>query len=329
MPRFPDQKEIERLYYEQLRKEWIVRREKRLSRNFKVFVSYSREDQVHVAPLLKLLEDKNIRHFLDEKKIEWGDSIPGTIESEMEKATHLLFCLSPRSHKSKWCIREYELVLDKDVKRLVFMLQENYLPPSYAKAELATDDIRKAEEYFSRVFVDEDEVQFFLDNDLFKNFAKLASFVRDPDYEHSWTLDEQVKSKSWVFQRSVFMDSAPSHPIFELIKIGVDDFSSDPVLDLEYGLKIYQTITKLYILKYVRNYRAVMVHKPGRGNALELDQTTKYYTEEDVPLNHFDKFETPEAGDTRYWGWGMSEDFWAAIIRRLVERMAKTGGSTS
>ncbi len=328
MPRFPDQKELQALYYEQLRNEWVARREKRLARNFKVFVSYSRADRELVAPLLRLLEEKGIRYFVDEENIEWGDSIPITIESQMEESTHLLYCLSPRSHRSEWCNREYELALKKGVIRLVYILEKDYLPPSFAEAELATNDIRVADQFFSRIFVDDDEVQFFLDNDLFKNYAQLASFVRGADFEYTWTLDERAKSKSLVFRTMGFGETAPTHSIFELTRIGVYDFDGEPGLDLEYGSKIYQTVTVNYILKYVKHYQAVMVHKAGRRNALELDRTTYYHTEEDVPFYHFDKFETAEAGEARYWGWKMSADFWATVVRRLIERMPTTDGPT-
>ena len=67
-----------------------------------VFISYSRIDKEFARRLLRKLAKIGINCFLDEKNIEWGNSISDTISGALKECAAVIVIISPASLKSAW-----------------------------------------------------------------------------------------------------------------------------------------------------------------------------------------------------------------------------------
>lgn len=73
---------------------------------FDVFVSYSRKDEAVVLELAQRLQDEGVRVWLDQWKIQIGDSIPAKIEYGLKHSRLLLLCISAHALGADWVTLE-------------------------------------------------------------------------------------------------------------------------------------------------------------------------------------------------------------------------------
>ena len=98
----------------------------------KVFISYSHIDKGIVEQIISFFKDNNIRYFLDEKDINWGDNIKKKINDEISKdITHELVIISPASVKSQWVAYEIGFASAKGVTILPYLTHPSIDIPSF------------------------------------------------------------------------------------------------------------------------------------------------------------------------------------------------------
>ncbi len=68
----------------------------------KVFVSYSHDDQAEAAKVTEVLTELGVDHFLDSKRIRWGDKITSSVDRALDECLAILVILSPASLESPW-----------------------------------------------------------------------------------------------------------------------------------------------------------------------------------------------------------------------------------
>ncbi len=82
---------------------------------FDVFLSYSTQDRTLVQELSQMLDQANLRVWIDEEQIEYGRNILDGIEEGLAQSRFLFACLSPSFATSKWCQTEYRALLKKEI----------------------------------------------------------------------------------------------------------------------------------------------------------------------------------------------------------------------
>jgi hypothetical protein len=75
------------------------------------FVSYSKQDKPAVRRLCKALEQVEIRTWIDDRAITVGEPIPTELAKGIRGSDYFVFCMTPRSVKSPWCLQELDLAL--------------------------------------------------------------------------------------------------------------------------------------------------------------------------------------------------------------------------
>lgn len=96
-----------------------------------VFISYSHIDREFVWQLKGVLDGAKIDYFLDQKDINWGDTITDKVEAALSKATHIIIVLSPASIKSNWVSYETGLAKGKGLILLPLLTHQSLEIPSY------------------------------------------------------------------------------------------------------------------------------------------------------------------------------------------------------
>jgi len=95
-----------------------------------LFISYSHEDKMIVGEIVKRLEDLEIKVFLDEKSIPWGEVIPETVGKALDNCVAILVVVSPDSVKSQWVAFETAFALCKEIPVLPLLTNSKIeLPP--------------------------------------------------------------------------------------------------------------------------------------------------------------------------------------------------------
>jgi hypothetical protein len=117
----------------------------------RIFISHSSTDKWVARQISTHLEERGLECFLDEKDIETGDSINGTIQENLGVCDELLLLLSPASLKSAWVLIELggAKALDKRLVPILLHVGPNDLPDVLSD-ELARD-INEIERYYDEV----------------------------------------------------------------------------------------------------------------------------------------------------------------------------------
>lgn len=129
-----------------------------------IFISYSHSDSEFVSKFSDRLYEAGIPHFRDTKSIKWGESIPKRIHQELEKATHLVICISPGSEQSQWVAYEMGYAKGKKVTLVPYLLHPKMKVPGFI------EDIK----YLSTI---DEETQFI------KSISSKLSYVLAMDKE--------------------------------------------------------------------------------------------------------------------------------------------------
>ena len=108
------------------------------SEDYLVFISHSSKDRWIARQMARLIEERDIRTFFDEKDFQGGDRIPETIKKNIKECEELLVLLSSASVQSDWV--KYEIAvawaLDKKLVPIVDKLSPEQMPvlPEQVKA---------------------------------------------------------------------------------------------------------------------------------------------------------------------------------------------------
>jgi len=100
--------------------------------------SHSSKDRWIARQMARLIEERDIRTFFDEKDFQGGDRIPETIKHNIKECKELLVLLSSASVQSDWV--KYEIAaawaLDKKFVPIVDKLSPEQMPvlPEQVKA---------------------------------------------------------------------------------------------------------------------------------------------------------------------------------------------------
>ncbi len=108
------------------------------STDYLVFISHSSKDRWIARQMARLIEERDIRTFFNEKDFQGGDRIPETIKKNIKECKELLVLLSSASVQSDWV--KYEIgaawVLRKRIVPIVDKLSPEQMPvlPEQVKA---------------------------------------------------------------------------------------------------------------------------------------------------------------------------------------------------
>jgi biotin carboxyl carrier protein len=123
----------------------------------KVFISYSQKDRRFVKVLSRALEQYSIEIWLDDHRLQIGDSLPHRITAAILDVDFVIVVISPNSIVSKWVYYEMSLTISREKKE-----KQNHLLPLLLHGVQLPDVIKH------RVFAD-----FRGANAMAKSFPKL------------------------------------------------------------------------------------------------------------------------------------------------------------
>ncbi len=84
---------------------------------YQVFICHASEDKTKIAsPLYEALEEREISTFIDNKVIEWGDSLVDTINHALYKAKLVVAVVSENSLGKSWPQKEINAVLASEIQ---------------------------------------------------------------------------------------------------------------------------------------------------------------------------------------------------------------------
>jgi len=84
---------------------------------YDVFISHASEDKEDIArPIYDACESLGITAFLDEKEIDWGDSLTEVLNHALGKSKFFLAILSDNSIDKKWPRREINTALARQIE---------------------------------------------------------------------------------------------------------------------------------------------------------------------------------------------------------------------
>ncbi len=93
---------------------------------YQVFICHASEDKEKIArPLYDAMLEEGLAVFLDEKEIEWGDSLVEKINKALVSSTVVVAVVSNNSIGKAWPEREIYSIIDREIKgksKLLFLL---------------------------------------------------------------------------------------------------------------------------------------------------------------------------------------------------------------
>jgi hypothetical protein len=116
-----------------------------------VFISYSRIDSEIADRIADVLSSLDIRYFLDQKDIDWGDTFALSIAEAIKNATHLIVIVSPASLKSEWVPYEIGQAKANSLSILPYLIHPSLDMPSYLNGIHYLLSLEKVREYFARI----------------------------------------------------------------------------------------------------------------------------------------------------------------------------------
>lgn len=117
----------------------------------KIFISHSSQDKWIAMRISEDLESRGIKTFLDEKDIETGEAINGSISKNLQECDEVLMLLSPPALNSQWVLIEIggARALEKRLIPILLHVSTNEMPQLLSK-HLARD-INDIDKYYDEV----------------------------------------------------------------------------------------------------------------------------------------------------------------------------------
>jgi RNA-directed DNA polymerase len=86
------------------------------SEEFEVFICHASEDKEEIArPLYESLTKESVNAFLDEKYLEWGDSLTEKINLALGRSKYVIAVLSENSINKAWPLKEINSTLAREI----------------------------------------------------------------------------------------------------------------------------------------------------------------------------------------------------------------------
>lgn len=87
-----------------------------MEREFDIFISHASEDKEDIArPIFEACEQLQIRAFLDQVHIQWGDSLTERINVALSKSQYVLAIFSQHSIEKNWPKKEFNTALSREI----------------------------------------------------------------------------------------------------------------------------------------------------------------------------------------------------------------------
>lgn len=155
---------------------------------YDVFISYSRKDSEIADRICGVLEDNDIKYFIDRSDISGGEEFSSVLIDAIEDSTVFLFLGSKNSYSSKWTSKELHFALNhKDRVAIIPYLIDGEPLPSDIEFKIADLNIRFGEEH---------PVESVLLNDIKTALEKMAPKDGKEDMRMVKSIIEQVLSSS-------------------------------------------------------------------------------------------------------------------------------------
>ncbi|MGD2026299.1 MAG: TIR domain-containing protein [Anaerolineales bacterium] len=84
--------------------------------DIKVFISYSHDWTEDAKYIAQVFETNNLQVWLDENQLRVGDKLNKEIINGIKNADYFIALLSSEYFSSPWCIKEFELAIEKGLK---------------------------------------------------------------------------------------------------------------------------------------------------------------------------------------------------------------------
>ena len=108
-----------------------MKRIMRLRRQQKIFISYNRNDEDILKPLITKLEEAKFEILIDRESIRSGDNIPMLL-MDMIKNADCVLCLGTRSSlESKWCKQEVEYAREMAIPYIPILTDSSLSLPGW------------------------------------------------------------------------------------------------------------------------------------------------------------------------------------------------------
>lgn len=82
---------------------------------YEFFISYSRKDINKIEPLIKILEHKGIKYFIDRQEIDYGASYANKIVEALFETEKVLFIWTENSDKADWVDKEIQYSINNRI----------------------------------------------------------------------------------------------------------------------------------------------------------------------------------------------------------------------
>jgi hypothetical protein len=303
----------------------------RTQTHFRVFVSYSHADHAVAEQITKRLDQRNIRYFVDEKSLAWGDRISDEVRKAIEDCTDYLLILSENSMASQWCAFEYGIASGNNKNTLIYLARGGLVVPPFASNSLATSDMQEIETRFSIDLIDIAAVDRFIVKILDDRTARLEEFQSAPEGtegREAWDApDRQAIEQARASQLEAYIqDYGTQREKSQLFRIEFEDEPLQKCVLLHYKSPGYPP--ERYELSYSPELIAVVVQP-------RMEQSEAVGVRDGTPSGdvHFCR-RAPSVEDQLHnrpvYGWEASRDFWEVTLHRLLARLpAKTHSTTT
>ena len=295
----------------------------RMQQDYGVFISYSHKDKNVARRLASFLAKRQIRHFLDEKTLRWGDRLGTALVEHMRELTHYVLILSRSSAKSRWCWYEWGLALGQQKSMLAFLTSPDVKVPPFAESFLATADYNRVKQLFGVDLINADAVVQFGRTLLNDGRTKLADFVPASSQaeasQHMWVApdaDEATRTRGANLRQLI--DDHIDTRIRRLVRIEIGHSGQDPAMVLHYGGG--GVSAEAFEVTYRADLSALVVESRSGVRKEGTDYVASVETQPSGEI--LIKRGSPKGMDLltgKRWlyGWEMSHAFWVRVFEFL------------
>lgn len=167
---------------------------------YDVFVSHNRLDKPWVRKFVAFLRRQKLRVFFDEDSIEYGADIVTSVDTAIERSTHVLLLISPNSTRSKWVALESSVSVYSDPDA-----QDKKIIP-VVLAPVPSDQLTASIRRLNRVDLTNHDQREATLRRLLKQLGVQDEYVNLPDWQDSTA--DQAKPTT---HESIYRFRQPAH----------------------------------------------------------------------------------------------------------------------
>ena len=119
--------------------------------DYVVFISHSSKDKWIARQMVRLVEERGAKTFLDEKDIRGGDAIPDTVRRGIQRCDELIVLLSPYSVERQWVLIEIGVAwgLERRIIPIIDKVAVEQMPDMLAQHKAI--DLNRFDEYLDEL----------------------------------------------------------------------------------------------------------------------------------------------------------------------------------